>query len=132
MPVPPGASDVSFSYRLPYARDAYELNTGVVYPTATFWALVPANLSAASGELRAERVVDIGRQQYQLLVGQDLGAGQRVAVALAGLPFTPRPWPLEEGVQRGAALALTVLGVLAACAYAWRRGRVPASAGSPV
>lgn len=121
--LPPGTTDVSFGYHVPYGRDAYDFATTMVYPTAGFWLLAPADLAADSADLREDRVVDIGRQRYRLLVGQNLAAGQRVSVALGNLPFTPRPWPLDETVQRVTAAALAVLGVLAAWAYAQRRGR---------
>ena len=131
LPLPPGVTTVSFGYRVPYGRGEYELSTSAVYPTTTLWVLVPADLSAASAELRAEGIAEIGRQRYRLLVGENLAAGQRVGVALGGLPFTPRPWLLEENVQRGAALALAALGVLAAFAYAQLRGRWAAGAAPP-
>ncbi len=129
MPVPPGQTDVTFTYRLPYARDSLDLPTVAVYPTAALWVLVPADLAVSSGGLEQREVVNIGRQRYQVLVAQDLAAGQRLTVSLSGLPFTPRPWLLDETVQRVAAAVLTLIGVLAAWAYArWRGAGLTAEA----
>jgi len=131
MTVPPGQTDVTFTYRLPYARDALDLPTVAVYPTATLWALVPADLAVSGGGMEARDVVDIGRQRYQVLVAQDLAAGQRLTLSLSGLPFTPRPWLLDETVQRVAAAALALVGVLAAWAYARWRGAGLAAEAAP-
>jgi hypothetical protein len=131
LPLPPGATDVTFGYRVPYAAGAHDLTTTVVYPTAALWVLVPASLSVQSAELPAEETVEISRHRYRVRIGQDLAAGQRVGVALAGLPFTPRPWWLDETFQRAAALALAVLGVLGAWTYARRRGQAPAAPRPP-
>jgi hypothetical protein len=129
LPVPPGATDVTFGYRVPYPSSTYEWSTTVVYPTASLRVLVPAEWSVTSAVLRPAETVEIGRRRYQVLLAEQLAAGTRVSVTLEGLPFTPRPWLLEETVQRALALALAVLGVLGAWAYAWRRGRVPLRAG---
>ncbi len=131
MPVPPGETTVSFSYRVPYAGTRLDLALGTVYPTAALWLLVPADLAVESPDLRLEQTVDIGRLRYQVLVAEGLAAGQRVVVVLAGLPFTPRPWWLDETVQRAVALALAGLGVVGAGAYARACGPRPARPGLP-
>jgi hypothetical protein len=121
MPLPPGQTDVTYSYRLPYARDTLDLVATAVYPTAALWVLAPADLAVSGSNLQTDRVVDIGRQRYQLLAASDLAAGQRVTISVGGLPYTPRPWLLDETVQRAGAAALALLGVAAAALYAWRR-----------
>ncbi len=131
LPLPPGATDVNFSYRVPYAGQSYELGTNAALPTASMWVLVPGEFAATSSDLRLDRVADIGRQQYQVLVADNLAAGQRVTVSLAGLPFIPRPWWLDETVQRAAAVALAVAGVIAAWAYARVRGATVGRAARP-
>jgi hypothetical protein len=125
MPIPPGQTDVTYSYRLPYARDTLDLVAAAVYPTAALWVLAPADFAVSGPNLQPDRVVDIGRQRYQLLVASDLAAGQRVTVSVAGLPYTPRPWLLDETVQRMAAAGLTLFGIAAAALYAWRRPPLP-------
>jgi hypothetical protein len=128
LPVPPGQTDVTYTYRLPYARDVLDLVVTTVYPTATLWVLAPADLAVGGANLTVDRVVDIGRQRYQLLAASDLAAGQRVTVSVGGLPYTPRPWLLDETVQRIAAAALALLGIAVAAAYAWRRSSLPEQA----
>ncbi|HZU05460.1 MAG TPA: hypothetical protein VFB73_05765 [Chloroflexota bacterium] len=123
LPVPPGTTDVTFGYRVPYPSNTYEWSTTVVYPTAALRVLVPAEWSVASAVLRPVETVEIGRRRYQVLLAEQLAAGTRVSVTLEGLPFTPRPWLLEETVQRALALALAVIGVLGAWTYAWWWGR---------
>jgi hypothetical protein len=109
---------VNFSYRVPYAGGYYELSTNATYPTASVWLLVPADFPTTTTDLRLDRTVVVGRQQYNVFLADNLAAGQRVTTTIAGLPFTPRPWWLDETVQRGAAVALALLGVGIAWAYA--------------
>jgi hypothetical protein len=116
--LPPGATDVNFSYRVPYAGGDYELSTNATYPTASVWLLVPADFPTTTTDLRLDRTVVVGRQQYNVFLADNLAAGQRVTTTIAGLPFTPRLWWLDETVQRGAAVALALLGVGIAWAYA--------------
>jgi hypothetical protein len=125
MPLPPGTTDVNFSYRIPYAGGDYELSTNAAYPTASLWVLVPADFPTTTTELRLDRTVDIGRLRYSVLIADNLSAGQRASVSIAGLPFTPRPWWLDETVQRAAAVALALAGLLAAWGYARARGSAP-------
>ena len=131
LPVPPGTTDVNFSYRVPYAGGAYDLSTNAAYATASLWVLVPGDFSTDSAELRLDRTVDIGRQRYSVLIADNLSAGQRATVTIGGLPFTPRPWWLDETVQRVAAVALAVAGVAAALLYA-RFGGKPQAAPAPL
>ena len=126
MPLPPGPTQVNFSYRVPYGGGAYELNAGAIYPTASLWVLVPANLETETPDLRLETTADIGRQRFKVLLADDLAPGPRINVALSGLPYTPRPWLLDESVQRVAAVVLALAGAALAWAYANRRGSVPA------
>ena len=129
MPISPGQTDVTYSYRLPYARDTLDLVATAVYPTAALWVLAPADLAVGGSNLQPDRVVDIGRQRYQLLAASDLAAGQRVTVSVGGLPYTPRPWLLDETVQRAAAAGLALFGIAAAAVYAWRRPPLAERAG---
>ena len=126
LPLAPGTTEINFGYRLPYAGGQYELNTSAVYPTASLWVLVPADFATDSAELRLDTVADVGRLRYQVMAADGLAAGQRVALAIGGLPFTPRPGALDETVQRAVAVALALFGVVGACVYAGRRGAVAA------
>ena len=124
--VPPGGIDVTFAYRVPYAAQEYELSLSAVYPTDSLWLLVPERLSVSSAELQPRETIAIGRQRYQVLVADDLPGGGRATVRLSGLPFTPRPWLLDDSVLRALAAALAGLGVVGAGLYAWRHGERPA------
>ena len=121
--IPPGTTDVTFAYRVPYTGREFELNTGVVYPTDSVLVLVPESLEATSPHLALRETIPIGRQRYQVLGADGLAAGQRLAVTLAGLPFTPRPWLLDPGVQRTIAAGLAAASIAAVAAYAWWRRR---------
>jgi uncharacterized ubiquitin-like protein YukD len=120
--------DVTFAYRAPYAGSQYDLTLSAVYPTVSLWLLVPERLGVESSDLQPRETVAIGRQSYQVLVADDLAAGQRLNATLTNLPFTPRPWLLEESVQRASAVALALAGIVGAWVYAWRRGRALAAA----
>jgi hypothetical protein len=122
LPLPPGSTDVNFGYRVPYAGGEYELSVNAAYPTASLWVLVPGDFPTSSTDLRLDRTADIGRQRYQVLIADNLAAGQRLSLSLAGLPFVPRPWWLDETVQRAAALALALAGAAVAWTYARARG----------
>jgi hypothetical protein len=120
--VPPGTTDVTFAYRVPYTGHEFALDTGVVYPTDSVLVLVPRPLEACSPQLTPRETVPIGQREYQVLVGERLAAGQRLVVTLAGLPYTPRPWLLDAPVQRALAAGLAAASVGAVVAYGlWRR-----------
>jgi hypothetical protein len=85
--------------------------------------LVPAEFAASTTDLRLDRVAEIGRFRYAVLIADDLSQGQRASVGITGLPFTPRPWWLDEAVQRAAAAMLALIGVMLAWAYARAQGR---------
>lgn len=128
--LPPGVTDATFAYRVPYAGRQFELSAGVVYPTDSLLLLVPEGLSVESSDLRPRETVAIGRQRYQVLAAENLAAGARPAATLGNLPFTPRPWLLEEPVQRAIAAALAAGSIVAVWWYAWRRARTLAAAES--
>ncbi|HLI28818.1 MAG TPA: hypothetical protein VKZ60_17270 [Chloroflexota bacterium] len=121
--LPPGTTDVTFAYRVPYTGRTFALDTGVVYPTDSVLVLVPRPLEASGPQLTPRETVPIGRQEYQVLAGAGLAAGQRLVVTVDNLPYTPRPWLLEAPVQRALAAAGAAASVAAVAAYAWWRGR---------
>ncbi|HEY7065647.1 MAG TPA: hypothetical protein VII06_29500 [Chloroflexota bacterium] len=122
LPLPPGTTNVQFSYRVPYAGADYELATNAVYPTESLLLLLPDDFTTTSADLRLDRTADIGQQKFKVMTADDLAAGQRVSVTLGALPYTPRPWYLDETLQRAVAVVLAALGALFALGYARVRG----------
>ena len=57
-------------------------------PTVSLWVLVQGDSPTTTTDLRLDRVAEVGRQRYQVLIA-DNPTGQRVTVTLAGLPFVP-------------------------------------------
>ncbi len=122
-PLLPGASEIGFTYRVPYAEGTYRFERSVVYNQEELRVLVPRDGLGVEGpglELAGE--VDFGSRGFHVYLARDLTAGGRVAFALSGLP--PRsPLALLDGVPQALWAALAIAGSIVAATLLSRKAR---------
>ena len=121
MPVPPGFTDISFSYVVPYEGSSVALSRKADYAIASFGLLVQdAGVTVKSVALAESDPLDMGGAMFQYFTAQSLSRGADIDALITGLgassgsanlahPSQGFPWPwLLVGV-----LALALLATLA-------------------
>lgn len=121
LPVPPGTTDVSFTYELAYGaltEGGYALlSKNISYPTDLLRVLVPrGDFTAQSPQLADKGAVTVGTRAYRRFEGKDLQARTAVSLELRNLPLdqpalrSRNPWlQLAMGGLVLAAAALPLL-----------------------
>ncbi|MEO8970617.1 MAG: carboxypeptidase-like regulatory domain-containing protein, partial [Ktedonobacteraceae bacterium] len=84
--VPPGISQFTFTFDMPYSQSSYDFDYLVVYPTVQLSLYVPTELHAGSDTLASQGIVTADQRPYQLLRATTLIAGKEVHAQLEGLP----------------------------------------------
>ena len=123
MPVPPGRTEISFSYRVPFSENVYLLERTIRYPVETMRVLAPARgIDVQSDQLSASGLVEIGGRGHRTLQGGPFAVGTTLAITVSGLPGAPvgLPEPVSPGLVGGAG---TTIGLLAIAAHWWRTRR---------
>ena len=90
--VPPGDTQFSFTFDMPYSIANYDLDYQVLYPTVRLSMLVPTSIHAASDTLKAQGPQTAGQQVYDLFTGTALLPGKTLDLLLDGLPVSS-PFP---------------------------------------
>ena len=85
--VPPGDSELDFSFQIPYTTPQYDFGYTVVYPTVQLSVFVPQDIHASSSGLNSAGVVSANNHPYHLFQGQILAPGVQVHLELGGLPI---------------------------------------------
>ncbi len=83
--LPPGITQFSFSYQIPYTAAAYNFRYVVVYPTLQLSLLVPPTLQVDPGFMSSAGITNSGDHPYRLFQSSDLLANDEVHVTLEGL-----------------------------------------------
>ena len=109
-PVPPGVTDVNFSYFIPYEGSSVIISQRVDYPTADFHLLVQdTGVKITSNTLAQGNVQDLGGTSFldysagNLARGVDLDASFSGIVELSSSPGSSVPW---QWLLAGAGLLL--------------------------
>ena len=85
--VPPGESEVMFSYRFPYASDTVALDKSYRYGAESLRILAPVEELTISAERLSEpEIAEIGERQYRVLTADGLNRGDSISLVLDGLP----------------------------------------------
>ena len=109
-PVIPGEKEVALGYDLPYAESDLLFQKTLAYPTDRLAVLVQdAGFTVDSPMLSAPQPTEMGEEQYFLLTGESLPAGQSIEVSLSGLPTTS-----SSGGRPDVLLPLLAIGLAAA------------------
>ncbi|MBE3558026.1 MAG: carboxypeptidase regulatory-like domain-containing protein [Ktedonobacteraceae bacterium] len=85
--IPPGASEFSFAFEVPYTSSSYDLAYTARYPTLLLSVLVPPDIRTSSGSLTAQGVVNADQHAYRRLQTSQLLPGQEVHLNMEGLPL---------------------------------------------
>jgi hypothetical protein len=86
--VPPGDSQFSFTFDMPYSLSTYDFDMQVLYPTVRLSILLPPGIHGASDTLSAQGPQQAGSQVYDLFTGTALLPGKTLHLELDGLPVT--------------------------------------------
>jgi len=86
--VPPGDTQFSFTFDLPYSIANYDFDYQVLYPTVRLSMLVPTSIHAASDTLKAQGPQTADQQVYDLFTGTALLPGKTLDLLLNGLPVS--------------------------------------------
>ena len=118
VPVPPGRTEIGFSYKFPYTDSSLQLSRNVRYPISRFTVLVPDDgPSIESDRLVAGDTTNIGGRTYRTLAGGPFGAGQGLQINFAGLPIPGGPLGRIPPAAAGVAGVVVGVGVLIAAAF---------------
>jgi hypothetical protein len=119
-PVPPGRTEIGFSYKFPYTDEEVQIGRTVRYPVARFSILVPQDGPAiASDRLVAGEPATIGGRAYRTLTGGPVASGQSIQITLRDLPFAGGP--MARIPPAAAAVAGVLIGVGALVSASLRR-----------
>lgn len=118
-PVMPGQKEVLYVYRVPYDGRQLALSRSLVYPTASFDAMIAdVGVEVESPQLEYQSLTGGGETAYLHFSGQNLAADSEVVVNLSGAPqgtaaLAPASFELDLGLHRyapGIALLMVLLG----------------------
>lgn len=125
--VPPGTSEFSFSFQVPYSGTGYDFTYRALYPTLSLALLTPTNLLTTPQGLVSQGPTNTQSGTYQLFLAKRLGANGHVGVQLAGLPVRAQTTPASAGPQLlwlvGLLCVLLLLSGVGGSLFIHRRGR---------
>jgi hypothetical protein len=134
--LPPGASEFSFSFQVPYTSSNYDFRYDVIYPTVQLSLMVPTEIHATSSGLSSQGVQIANQHPYLILQGQKLLNGKEVQTQLEGLPYTKPVTPASNSINTttlwilvGLLVMFAILGVTWFL-YRSRSRQAPAKRGS--
>lgn len=84
--VPPGTSEFSFSFQVPYSGTDYRFIYRALYPTLSLALLTPTNLLTTPQGLTSQGPTNTSSGTYQMFLVKTLRANGSVGAQLAGLP----------------------------------------------
>lgn len=108
-PFPPGTTNVSFAYTLPYSGDSVTFAQKLPAAMAQLTVIVQkiGDMTVTSPQIGAQNAMHSEGQHYIVGQGAPLAAGADVTIAFAGLPHTAT-WPRNLAVT--AALVILLVG----------------------
>ncbi len=86
--LPPGITQFSFSYQIPYSAATYDFRYVIVYPTLQLSVLVPPTLQVDPGFMTADGITNSGDHPYRLFKSSDLITNDEIHLTLEGLSTT--------------------------------------------
>jgi hypothetical protein len=118
-PIPPGRTEIGFSYKFPYTDASVQLSRTARYPIARLNVLVPQDgPNVESDRLASTDAASFGGRAYRTLTGGPLATGQAVQISLTDLPL---PGGLFGRIPpAAAAVGGVILGLGVLIAAAWR------------
>jgi hypothetical protein len=117
--LPPGTSQLAFSFQVPYTATGYDFSYTIVYPTVDLSLLVPLNIHASSSGMNSQGPVNVNQQTYQLFKAQKLLAGNQIHVQLQGLPAPQNAASPAPRNQNTLWIIVAILLMLAIVGVTW-------------
>jgi hypothetical protein len=112
--IPPGETDLAFSFSYPYDGTHSTFPYEVLYPTAQVAVLAPGNMTLSAPALGAQQSVALhGGAQLHVLQGGAFLAGTNLAIQLAQLPVPGQPSDYNLALLYGLVAVLAVVAVVA-------------------
>ena len=120
-PLLPGERAMSFTYRLPYAGSAIQVEKSFTYGADLFALLTPeTGLTIETDWLQETAPAQFGAQRYRVWTARDMERGARFPLGLSDLPAPPLWQPLVRH-QAYAPPVLLALALLGGAAWMVRR-----------
>lgn len=115
--VPPGTSEFSFSFQVPYSGTGYHFSYQTVYPTVSLSLLTPTNiLTTPQQGLTSKGPTNTKSGTYTLFQAQTLGAHKSIEAQLDGLPAPAKVTPQQPLTSSGMLWLVALLIMLMALA----------------
>ena len=86
--LPPGITQFSFSYQIPYSAATYDFRYVIVYPTLQLSVLIPPTLQVDPGFMASDGITNSGDHPYRLFKSSDLITNDEIHLTLEGLSTT--------------------------------------------
>ena len=118
--VPPGNSQFSFTYDIPYSTSSYDFTYTAFYPTVQLILLVPPSMQATSSGLNANGLITVDQQPYRQFETTKLLTNQTFHVELQGLPVpatASAPSPLSQSTLWLIVGGLLMLAIIVVTAF---------------
>lgn len=128
--LPPGDTQFSFTFEVPYTSSSYDFSYAVMYPTVSLSFLVSPEIHASSSSLASQGVITADQHPYHLFKSAAIRSNQEVHLSLEGLPLAAKPAALNAGTIW---LIVTLLLMVSMLALTWfvyrnrRRSNTPAT-----
>ena len=107
VPIQPGQSSFTFSYRLPYERATFAIALNTPFTTTALSLFVAPNVAVRGARLTAQGV-ERGMQRFS---ARDLSAGTTLAIELSNLPASLLPLDVIQWTPL-VVVSLTLVGAL--------------------
>lgn len=115
--VPPGNSQFSFSYQVPYSGSNYNFSYTALYPTVQLSLLIPPSLQVSPKSLTSSGVITANQHPYRSFKATQLLAQQEVQAQLSGLA-TPTTGSAASPLNNTLVWLLVLLAAMAAVIFA--------------
>lgn len=110
--VPPGTSEFSFSFQVPYSGTSYDFTYKAIYPTLSLTLLTPTNILTTPQGLTSKGPTNTKSGTYQLFQTKTLKANGSIGVQLAGLPAPAMTMPQQSSLNSNLLWLVALLIVL--------------------
>jgi len=110
--VPPGTSEFSFSFQVPYSGTGYHFTYKAIYPTLSLTLLTPTNILTTPQGLTSKGPTNTKSGTYQMFQTKTLKANDSVGAQLDGLPARVKTTPQQSSLNSGLLWLVALLIVL--------------------
>ncbi|HZO72989.1 MAG TPA: carboxypeptidase-like regulatory domain-containing protein [Ktedonobacteraceae bacterium] len=121
--LPPGNTEFSFTFEVPYTASTYDFSYAVMYPTVSLSFLVSPEIHASSSSLTSQGVITADQHPYHLFKADAIRSNQEVHLSLEGLSLPAKPAALNAGAIWLIVALLLMLSLLAVTWFIYRNRR---------